>query len=312
MRELSRDEQQQLQESYLSCLRSEYAVIKVSAPAVRDYLQGQITQDTALLTDSRGIYAAVLTPQGKAVSDIHLIQGHASELIIIARKAKAVDLVGRLRQFSLGHELRCGIVGALQLVSVQGAGAESFLAAGGLPVPGNEPLATVAVEGRECFVMRMAEAAADGFWVVTDTANELPGDHRVDESVIVTSRIIKGIPAFGIDWNEQVLPLNANLIEFDGVSFNKGCYIGQEVTSRMQWRGGIKKHLYRVMLQSPPADLPAPLSTTVPVGTLTSAAIAADGSVYGIAHLPIEVAEGDAALHDSEGQPVRIIEVCHA
>jgi len=312
MRALTRNEQQQLKQGHLSCLRNYYAVIKASGPKVRDYLQGQLTQDISLLTAAQGIYSALLTPQGKIVSDLFLMNGHNDELVIVTPKAQAEALVGRLRQFAIGYELRCGIVDALHLLSVQGAGATLFLEASGLPVPGETRLATAAVEGRECFVLRMAEAADDGFWIVTDNPDDLLKDHPVvDETVIVTARTLKGIPMFGIDWNDAVHPLNANLIEMNGVSFDKGCYVGQEVTSRMQWRGGIKKRFYRVRLASMPDTLPESVATTVTIGQVTSAAADADGNIFGIAHLPIETVEGGARLHDSSGQPVSIIEVCH-
>jgi len=312
MLQLLSSDAQALQNSYLLTLRSGYAVLKASGPKVRDYLQGQLTQDISRLTQVRGIYAAVLTPQGKAVSDLYLFCGHNDELIIIAPKTHAEALIGRLRQFSVGYELRCGIVDTLHLLSIQGTGAAAFLEASGLPVPGVARLSFAAVDSRECFVLRMAEAADDGFWVVADNPDELLQDHKVDESVILAARIIKGIPMFGTDWDNAVHPLNANLVEMDGVSFDKGCYVGQEITSRMQWRRGIKKRLYRVSLEAVPEVIPSPIATTVPIGALTSAATDAEGGCFGIAHLPIETAESGAPLHDTSGRPVSIIEVCHA
>ena len=79
----------------------------------------------------------------------------------------------------------------------------------------------------------------------------------------------------------------------------------------MQWRGGIKKRLYRVQLESFPAHLPSPLSTTVEVGSLLSSAMDDEGRVFGIAHLPIKLVESGTPLIDSEGDTVEIIEACH-
>jgi folate-binding protein YgfZ len=132
-----------------------------------------------------------------------------------------------------------------------------------------------------------------------------------NEQVIHAARIIRGIPVCGIDWNEKIFPLNANLIEFEGISFEKGCYVGQEVTSRMQWRGGIKKRLFRVQLESLPTTLPCPVSTAVEIGTVTSAALNGD-EVFGIAHLPIKIVEDRTPLIDPEGDSVQVIGECHA
>ena len=309
MFKLSQDDQQNLTEGYLGASLKEYAIIKMSGATRIDYLQGQVTQDMKRLTADHGIYGAILTPQGKTISDMHIISGHDHELIIIARKAYAEALVGRLRQFALGHELRIGMVDSLKLLSIQGKRCDDFLELHNLPIPGTVHLSSAAAPGQELFTIRMAEAADNGIWIITDDAESI--GELVDASSIQAARIIKGRPTFGIDWDEKVFPLNANLIEFDGVSFDKGCYVGQEITSRMQWRGGIKKRLYRVELESFPAELPSPISTTVEIGSVTSAALDAEGVVYGIAHLPIELVENGSPLIDANGDSIQIIEMCH-
>lgn len=233
---------------------------------------------------------------------------------MIARKDYAEALVGRLRQFSLGHELRVGIVGLLKLISIQGSQADEFLKEHKLPIPAESRLSTNSAADREAFVIRMAEVADDGIWVITDDREALMDkpEFVVDESVIHAARVMKGMPTYGIDWNEKIFPLNANLIEFDGVSFEKGCYVGQEVTSRMQWRGGIKKKLYRVQLESFPKELPCPISATVEIGMVTSAAMDESGKVFAVAYLPIEIVENKTPLIDPEGDSVQVIGICHA
>ncbi|MCK5308193.1 MAG: folate-binding protein YgfZ [Zetaproteobacteria bacterium] len=310
---LSKEESTAIQHGCLTCLRDEYTIIKASGATVLDYLQGQVTQDMHQLTEGRGIYTAILTPQGKVVSDLYIISGHSRELIIIVRKDYAEALVGRLRQFSLGHELRVGIVDSLRLISIQGNGCDNLLNKHKLPPPAENRLSTNSVAGRDIFTIRMAEAADNGVWIITDDTTSLTTQSEtvVNELAIHAARIIRGIPAYGIDWNDKIFPLNANLIEFEGVNFEKGCYVGQEVTSRMQWRGGIKKRFYRIQLESLPTTFPCPVSTTVEIGMVTSAALNGD-EVFGIAHLPIELVENQTPLIDPEGDSVQVIETCHA
>jgi len=309
MSNISLEDQQRLSDGYLGASLDAYAIIKASGATVLDYLQGQITQDVKRLSPSQGIYAAILTPQGKSVSDMHIIQGHNHELIIVARKAFAETLVGRLRQFALGHELRVGMVDSYKLFSIQGDRCDDFLTLHNLPVPGLNHLNSTAAPGTELFTIRMAEAADDGIWIITDDAEAI--GHLSDEAAIHAARICKGFPTYGADWDEKVFPLNANLIEFNGVDFDKGCYVGQEITSRMQWRGGIKKRLYRVALESFPVELPSPVSTTVEIGSITSAAVDGEGVVHAIAHLPIEIVESGSPLIDTNGDSIQIIEACH-
>ncbi len=310
MLQLSTEDQQHLEQGYLGGYLDDYSVIKASGSGLSDYLQGQLTQDIGHLTDSQGIYSAILTPQGKIISDLHIISGHHDQLLIITRKAYAVALVGRLRQFSLGYELRIGVVDSFRLLSIQGARCDDFLEQHNLPLPDKNHLATAAAVGRELFIIRMMEAADNGIWLVTDDADAI-GPLSGTPS-IMAARVIKGLPTFGIDWNEKVFPLNANLIESGGVDFDKGCYVGQEVTSRMRWRGGIKKRLCRVQLETLPAEFPSPISTTVEIGSVTSAAMDAEGRVYGIAHLPVETIDNASPLIDPNGDSVQLLGVCYA
>jgi len=132
--------------------------------------------------------------------------------------------------------------------------------------------------------------------------------HAVDASVLEAVRILRGRPRFGTDWDERVYPLNAGLGERHGVSFEKGCYVGQEVTSRMHWRKGVKWGLYRVRPDKAPPSLPCSIHTTAPVGRLTSLVQLADGTCRGIAHLRIEAVASGADLQLEDGTPVRLVE----
>lgn len=315
MLKLSTQGEQLLDKHHICCARSRIAVLKASGPKIRDYLQGQLTQEIGRLSASSAIYAALLTSQGKAVSELHTMQGDADELLLFTPADHAEEVVGRLRNFSVGYELRIGVFSPLSLISVQGAGAADALQKLGLPPTDTQRLHTVSDPARNIFAMAMPEAAEHGFWLAVPTDQldimlDVLGN-RVEEEEMEAARIIRGTPRFGCEWDESIHPLNANLIEMDGVSFEKGCYVGQEVTSRMQWRGGIKKKLYRVQLETPPASLPSPLSTTIEVGTIVSAAMDSNSNTFGIAHLPIEIVETGTPLIDAQGDGVQIIEPCH-
>ncbi|MDX8381001.1 MAG: tRNA-modifying protein YgfZ, partial [Ghiorsea sp.] len=211
----------------------------------------------------------------------------------------------RLQMYALGFELRMGKVSSWQVVSVQGKDVDAYLKDSGLPVPAATPLGTA--QDENTFAMRMIESADDGVWLM---GADLKLENNVDESVIEQGRILCGRPRFGLDWNQKLHPLNANLMERGGVSFDKGCYVGQEVTSRMQWRGGIKKKLYRVQIESLVENLPCPVLTTTKIGEITSLAKHDVGGYRGIALLPIEVAESEKTLVTDEGLSVRILGVC--
>ncbi len=311
-------------QSYVLGRRNIWSVLKASGSGIRDYLQGQITQDMAKLSEDQGIHACILTPQGKAVSELYIIEGRNDELILLTPGVLAEVTVARLRRFALGAELRMGVVDSMGICSVQGANAAEALADFGLSEPGQSWLATSRHESEDIFALTMPNDP-HGFWVVAP--NERvdavldASSAVVDENEIEAMRIIQGLPRFGVEWQSTLQPLNANLEEFHGVSFDKGCYVGQEITSRMHWRGGIRKKLYKVMIQgnvNTIKSLPCPLFASaeqgsVRMGELCSAAIDHEGTVHGIALLPIEVAEetGRELFVDAETS-VYIKEACHA
>jgi len=291
--------------------RQDWSVLKASGSGIREYLQGQITQDMAKLTPGQGIHTFILTPQGKAVSELYLLEGNSDELILLTPADYAVSAVARLRQFALGYALRIGIVDVCCVLEIRGVQAAKELQHFNLPEMENKWLTTR--HAGDIHVLTMLEKP-HGFWLIGNTSEleTIVRSNILDKDDIEAMRILQGIPRFGTDWDEKIYPMNANLIEFNGVDFDKGCYVGQEVTSRMHWRGGIKKRFYRVKLGDAPKALPCPVLTTAKIGMLTSAAKDAEGVCFGIAHLPIEVAESDASLSLENGIAMQVIEACHA
>lgn len=295
--------------------RSNWSVLKASGPTIRDYLQGQVTQDIRRLTATQAIHTAVLTPQGKAVGELYILQRRDEELVLLTPSGSAVDLVARLRQFAIGHEVRIGIVEHLAVCSLQGANAAEGLKLFGLPEPGDARLAVSHRDDADSFALT-SPADPRGFWIVADAEQirqQLATSPRtIGEEQIEAMRIIRGLIRFGAEWDAALSPMNANLVEFDAVSFDKGCYVGQEVTSRMHWRGGVKKKLYRLRLESAPDALPAPILTDIAIGELRSAARDHTGQCFGIGLLPVETVESSKALQLADGSAVHVLEPCHA
>lgn len=302
----------QLKSAHIASACPRIAILKASGAGLLEYLQGQITQDIRKLKARHGIYTCMLTPQGKTVADMHIIQSEADSVLMLVERSHATALVGRLRQYMLGYELRIGIVEELAVISVQGPETDTGLAHAGLPVPEQESLASACLPGTETYAMRIPEAAGQGVWLILPQCDMedclVRLGNTVGEEALEVARILHGQPRFGVDWDEHIYPLNANLIEQQGVSFDKGCYVGQEVTSRMHWRKAIKWRLYRVQLSSAPAAIPCPVLTSARVGTLTSLARNTEGELFGIAHLRIQAAESANSLQLENGTAVSLID----
>jgi len=300
----------QLQSKYTMAWRRDWNVLMASGAGIREYLQGQITQDMGKLTSGMGIHAFILTPHGKAISEFYLLEGNHDELILLTPADDAVTAVARLRQFALGYTLRIGVVNQYSVLEIQGVQAAEKLRSSGLSDINHAWLTTQHMDNIHTLTIWKNPST---FWVIGNTSEleAMTDSNILDNDETKAMRIIHGIPRFGVDWNEKIYPMNANMIEFNGVDFNKGCYVGQEVTSRMHWRKGTKKRFYRVKIKGKPASLPCPILTTGKIGMLTSAAMDAENTCFGIAHLPVESSESDALLSLTDGTAIHIIEVCH-
>jgi len=296
-----------------------WRVLKASGEGVRKYLQGQITQDMKRLSAQQGIHACLLTPQGKAVSELYILEGIHNELIILTPAETAEIVVARLRQFALGYKLRIGMVDSLTVWNLRGASGAGFLSEIGLEAPENAWLSTSRHPQHEYLTMRI-NVQQNGFWVIAERTL-FAQESRISASEFEALRILDGHPRFTCEWDASIHPLNANLIEFDGVCFDKGCYVGQEVTSRMHWRGGIRKKLYRVQVTAVNKvdnavntlpDLPCPILSRTPVGMLRSLAFDHENQSFGIALLPIEIVVNNTPLKLENGAEVHVLEACHA
>jgi len=311
---------ERLQHAHLIAKNTLWSVIKASGMDIRSYLQGQITQDIEKLSPQQAIHSSLLSPQGKAISELYILTGHDDELIILTPSAHAVATVARLRQFALAHTLRIGIVDQLAVYSIHGAAAADMLHHQfDLRAKQQNRLSCINKQDKDIFALRMQHNPSV-YWLICSpqhmiahfSDHQSPDQQQINDAELEALRILQGQPVFGIEWDASLHPLNANLIEFDGVDFNKGCYVGQEVTSRMHWRGGIKKKLYRVKLENAPGELPCPILSTANIGTLKSAAIDEQNNCFGIALLPIEVAESDTRLSLENNTTITILEPCHA
>ena len=196
------------------------ALIRVSATApdesVTGFLQGLVTNDMA---GPFPVWAALLSPQGKALFDF-LVWQDGADLLLDCEAAQADALTKRLSMYRLRRKI--GIARAPDLGVFWSAATD----APGVPDP------RLAALGRRWIgAISPQDASADAAWLV----------HRLALGVC------EGAAELGSD---QTLWLECNAAELGGVSFTKGCYVGQENTARMNWRQKINRRLIVVPLSA--------------------------------------------------------------
>jgi folate-binding protein YgfZ len=203
------------------------ALVKVSGPDWRGFLQGLLTQDVEGLTSGEIRFAALLTPQGKLLYDLFLIGRDDGCLMDVAAQYRDA-LVQRLSIYRLRAKV--------EITAVESAVTALW-----------SEEATPSGDGW----LRDPRLPALG-WRGYDAAP--PASARIaDETAYHAHRIALGVPDPAGDCPpETTYPIEANFDLLHGIDFHKGCFVGQETTSRMKRRGAIKTRLVPVAFSGPP------------------------------------------------------------
>jgi folate-binding protein YgfZ len=188
------------------------ALIRISGEDVRGFLQGLVTQDMAMVTPETPQWAALLTPQGKALFDF-ILWAESDAILVDCEAAQREALARRLTMYRLRRPI------AIELI--EGGVHWSLEATQGVPDPRLPALG-------HRWLGPASGAAATGW-----------REHRLRLGVA------EGVEELGQD---KTLWLECNAAELGGVSFTKGCYVGQENTARMHYRAKVNRRLVIVPL----------------------------------------------------------------
>ena len=253
----------------LICELPDRALIALSGDAARTFLQGLVTSDMTRATPGQALYAALLTPQGKILFDFFIIEDSAGFLIDCAAVQRD-DLARRLTFYKLRANVDIaplddgrGVYGVFS----NDEGAPGFGSAGS--VISRDDIIVLVDPRTERAGLRIVGAAAP---VRTYAAGMGAGWTGAD--AYEAHRTALGLADTARDIGSGVhFPHDCNFDHFNGVDFRKGCYVGQEVVSRMHHKTTIRKRMLPVSISGRADD--GPLEITAdgkPVGTLLSRA----------------------------------------
>jgi tRNA-modifying protein YgfZ len=253
--------------------RSSRGRIRVTGQDRRDYLQGLLTNDVAALLPGTGCYAALLTAQGRMISDMYVVETGDAILMDLERDVTA-RVAAHLDQFIFSEDAQVRDVSdEVSQIGVFGPKAADVLAlvldAGSVPIDlaSLRPLSNVLsrFRGTGVLVVSRDDAGVHGFDLITgrETAMELAAAARAagvldaGEDAVEVCRVESGHPVFHKDMDEDTIPLEAG-IEDRAISQTKGCYVGQEIIIRVLHRGQgrVARRLVGLALD-PSADVPA-------------------------------------------------------
>lgn len=186
------------------------ALIRIAGDDVRGFLQGLVTQDMGLVTPASPQWAALLTPQGKVLFDF-ILWDDGKDILIDCEEAQAGALMRRLTLYRLRRQIHIGLESGVDVhwspVLRPGAVADPRLAALGWR------------------------------WLGEDIGGDARAAWRAHR---LSLGVTEGAAELGQD---KTLWLECNAAELNGVSFAKGCYVGQENTARMHYRAKVNRRL---------------------------------------------------------------------
>jgi tRNA-modifying protein YgfZ len=212
--------------------RSERGKLALTGGEAKAFLHGQVTNDVERLEPGRGCYAAFLTHKGKMLGDVRILDT-GDELLLDTERVALQELFNMIRRFKLGLDVelhkRTLERGLLSLI---GPGARRV--AGAADLPGVDVLCAAADSERVASALVAAGAEPAG------------------EDAAEVRRVETGRPRYGVDLDDGVIPQEAGL-NARAVSFEKGCYVGQETVARLYFRGKPNRHLRGLRLSGPAA-----------------------------------------------------------
>jgi folate-binding protein YgfZ len=250
----SPDDYAALREGAIIGAIAERRQIAVSGPDRASFLQGLLTNDIPALTAGRGCYAAWLTPQGRMITDLHVLES-GDMLLLDVPAPDAEQTAERLEQFHFTEDVQiASLAGSLRSVWLHGPTAPQILMKmvprKGSPYTEDFARWTTYQNARTeiaeapAVIARIDQLGVPGYVIYVDVQREAAlttslasaGAVPATPQTLEAARIEAGYPIFGIDMSTDTIPLEA-AIEDRAISLTKGCYVGQEVIIRVLHRG---------------------------------------------------------------------------
>jgi len=223
---------------------SQRGVIAITGADRVGFLNGLVSNEVGNAAPGQAVWAAILTPQGKYLSDFFIFAA-AAALLLDVPAADIAGLLPKLRRFKLRAAVELAEASQYSVYAAWDGAPPAGLSA---PDP------------------RLPEA---GYRLLSDT----PLEPNASAGDYAAHRIALGLPDGPPDLEaDKTLLLEAGFDELGGVAWDKGCYMGQELTARTKYRGLVKRRLVPVTLREAAAPGTPVLAAGVEVGTLRSTA----------------------------------------
>lgn len=257
------------------------APLEITGAGAIACMQGLVTTDLDNPGEGSFGYGAVLTPKGMIISDLWVARTASGVSLRVPHEATARLLevlhrslpprLARVIDLSADH----------RILRIVGPEALAVAAKAGIGVPSEGKIASTVVGGMMAVVARPPEQAPFAVEIMTSAANAVTlrerlsaaGAHQGSEHTLELARVLCGWPRLGAEIDDRTLPQEVRFDELGGLSYTKGCYVGQETVARLHFRGHSNRVLRGLVWEDAPnPEEPVILHDEKPRGRVTSLA----------------------------------------
>jgi len=299
--------------SGIVCSPPGLGLVRVAGDDAGSFLHTQLTNAVEDLKAGAARLAGYCSPKGRLLATFLMWRDVEGIVLQLSADIQA-PVQKRLSMFVLRAKAKLSdITPTHAILGLAGAGAAKALAAAGLPVP---EVAFAVAEADGITVIRLPDGAGQPRWQLV-----LPAERAEAVRAALAASLQDATPALW-DWlevqsglprivaatQEQFVPQMINFELVGGVNFRKGCYPGQEIVARSQYRGTLKRRMWLVQgegeVPAPAAEIYRPEDPGQPCGMIVNAAPAPQGGWAGLAELKIDAAASALRLGSAEGAAV--------
>ncbi len=289
-------------------------MLRVQGPDATRFLQGQLSSDIGRLSAERSVLAGYHNPQGRTIAILRLVWLGAEDFLALLPRELAPSVAAHLSKFVLRAKVKiadhsadwraAGLVGpdsaedAQPRAIVQTSGGTLASNVNGQTARGSSVLVRVAGTPSRWLIVSPTDSPVNES---PDAPHVVPGDRETWRLFDIAS----GQPQIYAATSEEFVAQMLNLDLLDAISFDKGCYTGQEVIARAHYRGRVKRRLQRFLTATRAELVPGSAGTLKDGRTfkVIEAALHADGRCEFLAVAPTAIeapGPGDGAAIDAQ------------
>ena len=288
-----------------ACALPRLGVIAAEGPDAASFLHGQLTQDFSLLDASQARLAALCTAKGRMIASFIGIRPQPETILLVCSRDILAATLKRLSMYVLRAKVK--LVDASDQYVLFGL-AGTALAGNGVDA-GAPPGQRSVVGAASVVSLYPADGVPRALWIAP-AGTPAPEGPELDPALWDWTEVRSGVATLTAPVLDAFVPQMLNYESVGGVNFKKGCYPGQEIVARSQFRGTLKRRAYVVRADAPVAagqEVFAAQDAEQPVGTVVQAAAAPDGTWAAIISMQIAALEGgDLKVGGPEGAALAV------